>query len=95
MFSTFAGFFGQSLRVFFAVVLVEHGLHLTVFLVLQRFAQRKDDLRGAASVCGRELCAVQAPIQIQQQVFTCRVFFALQRAYRRQVTAAVLCGQGL
>lgn len=57
-----AGFFGQSLRILFAVVLVEHRLHLAVVLVLKRFAQRQDDLHGAASVCGRQLCTVQAAI---------------------------------
>jgi hypothetical protein len=62
VFSTCTGFFGQSLCVFFAVVLVEHGLHLAVVLVLQRFAQRKNDLSCAASVCGRQLCTMQTPI---------------------------------
>ena len=51
-----ACFFGQGLCIFFAVVLVEHSLHLRIVLVRQSFAQAQNDLRGAASVRGGELC---------------------------------------
>jgi len=76
-------------------VLVEDGLYLTIFFVRQRFTEAKDDLRGTASVRGRQLCLVQTSIQKQQQIFARRIFLVLQRAHRRQVTAAVLRGQGL
>ncbi len=62
VFGACAGLFGQSLCVFFAVVLVEHRLYLGIVFVRKRFTQRQDDLRGAASVCGGQLCTVQTTI---------------------------------